>query len=101
MITGTNERVVTIYTINDNTYTDYGYNIPQAILPYDYDFYDDYVETVPEIIEELYSKFTGCYEHKIKIKLIYSRDYFGEYDMDFEYEILESKETDYWEDIND
>ena len=36
---------------------------------------------------------------KVKIKLIYSRDYFGEYDMDFKYEIIESKETDYWEDI--
>lgn len=57
MITGTNERVVTIYTINDDSYTDYDITYPQAILPYDYDFYDDYVETVPEIIEELYSKF--------------------------------------------
>ena len=42
MITGTNERIVTIYTINDDTYTDYGYNIPQDVVPYDYDFYEDF-----------------------------------------------------------
>ena len=101
MITGTNERIVTIYTINDDTYIDYGYDIPQNVVPYDYDFYEDYAEVIPEIIQEFYSNFKGCFEHKVKIKLIYSRDYFGEYDMDFEYEILESKETDYWEDIND
>ena len=54
---------------------------------------DDYVEVIPEIIQEIIHK--GYYECKIKIKLIY----FGEYDMDFEYEILESKETDYWEEL--
>ena len=107
MITGTNERVVTIYTINDDTYTDFECNIPiDNTTSEEYDYFDDYSEVVNEIIEiekeNIYEKFKGYYEHKVKIKLIYITEYYYEcgyeYDMDFEYEIIESKETDYWED---
>ena len=105
MITGTNERVVTIYTINDDKYTDFDSLIPPDNYT-DKDYYnysDDYDSIINDIVskEKLYESFKGYYEHKVKIKLIYIKDYYHdcgyEYDMDFTYEIIESKETDYWD----
>ena len=73
MIVGTNERIVTIYTINNDKYTDFDSCIPPDNCDNGdyYDYSSDYNEVISEIVDEFYSKFTGYYEHKVKIKLIY------------------------------
>lgn len=101
MITGTDERIVTIYTLHNYEFTDNEYDIPEVLNKQGFDpSYDDYCECADEIGKDIREQWNEGWEHKVKIKLKYIKNiYCGEgeeYDMEYSYEILESKLTDYW-----
>jgi len=102
MVTGTDERIVTIYTIHNYEFTDNAYDIPEVLDEHKSDpCYDDYCECADDIGYDIREQWNEGWEHKVKIKIIYTKDYnyehgIDEYDMEYSYEILESKLTDFW-----
>ena len=106
MVTRTDKCNIELYIINDEKYTDYEIDKMFNTRREDYDLDDDVNEVVGEIVEELYKTFNGQYKFLLEIKFIYEKDYdyysgCYEYDMDYEFKIIEQQQTNYFDDIGE
>jgi hypothetical protein len=103
MTTGTEKRIITIYIINDDQYTDFDVSLPDNLEDY---LYEDLSETASSIGKEIAQNHSGEKELQVEITLEYSKDYdwyYGcyEYDMKHSYKVISENETDYWKNYDE
>ena len=102
MVIGSDRCSFELYIINNGQYQDYdiGNKISGEIKESGYDcFYEDVCEAdiAKEIADALYETTDGQFKYIIDIQLEYTKDWDGEYDVDYTYTIVSKEPTSYFD----